>query len=122
METERLLEKFTEAAREAFDPALTGVHLHGSLAMGCFCPGASDVDLIVVTAAPPGPLTPAFPPLPPFGGLLVRVLPALPGAGNFFAEKWKACLTSAVDVLYSNHGKRTFHQKGDDHETEGRRP
>lgn len=53
METERLLEEFTAAAREVFGPPLTGVYLHGSLAMGCFCPGASDVDLIVVTAAPP---------------------------------------------------------------------
>lgn len=53
METERLLEEFTGAAREAFGPALTGVYLHGSLAMGCFCPGASDLDLLVVTAAPP---------------------------------------------------------------------
>lgn len=54
MPIEKLLEEFTEAAREAFGPALTGVYLHGSLAMGCFCPGASDVDLIVVTADPPG--------------------------------------------------------------------
>lgn len=54
METERLLKDFVSAAREAFGPALTGVYLHGSLAMGCFCPGASDVDLIVVTDTPPG--------------------------------------------------------------------
>ena len=54
METELLLKDFVSAAREAFGPALTGVYLHGSLAMGCFCPGASDVDLIVVTDSPPG--------------------------------------------------------------------
>lgn len=54
MPIEKLLEEFTAAAREEFGPTLTGVYLHGSLAMGCFCPGTSDVDLIVVITAPPG--------------------------------------------------------------------
>lgn len=53
MPIEKLLEAFTAAAREVFGPALTGVYLHGSLAMGCFCPDTSDVDFIVVIASPP---------------------------------------------------------------------
>jgi predicted nucleotidyltransferase len=34
---------------------LVGVYLHGSLAMGCFNPERSDVDLLVVTREPPAP-------------------------------------------------------------------
>ncbi len=33
-------------------PALVGVYLHGSLALGCFNPARSDIDLLVVTRAP----------------------------------------------------------------------
>lgn len=43
-----LLNRFTEAAREAFGGGLTGVYLHGSAAMGCFHPERSDLDLILV--------------------------------------------------------------------------
>jgi Domain of unknown function (DUF4111)/Nucleotidyltransferase domain len=35
--------------------ALVGVYLHGSLALGCFNPALSDVDLLVVTKAPLSP-------------------------------------------------------------------
>ncbi|MFC0335624.1 aminoglycoside adenylyltransferase domain-containing protein [Paenibacillus sepulcri] len=34
--------------KEAMKDNLTGVYLHGSLAMGCFNPGRSDIDLLVV--------------------------------------------------------------------------
>ncbi len=43
-----ILDRFVEAAREAFGTDLTGVYLHGSLAMGCFREDKSDIDLIVV--------------------------------------------------------------------------
>lgn len=39
---------FVSLCREVLADALTGVYLHGSLAMGCFNPVTSDVDLIVV--------------------------------------------------------------------------
>ena len=39
---------FVCLCREVLADALTGVYLHGSLAMGCFNPVTSDVDLIVV--------------------------------------------------------------------------
>lgn len=54
MDTERLLAEFAAAARDTLGDALAGVYLHGSLAMGCFCPGVSDVDLIVVSDTVPG--------------------------------------------------------------------
>ena len=40
---------FVSLCREVLADALTGVYLHGSLAMGCFNPVTSDVDLIVVS-------------------------------------------------------------------------
>ena len=40
---------FVSLCREVLADALTGVYLHGSLAMGCFNPVTSDVDLIVDT-------------------------------------------------------------------------
>ncbi len=45
---QRILECFVERAREIFEGNLTGVYLHGSLAMGCFRQDKSDIDLIVV--------------------------------------------------------------------------
>src|SRR5690349_21316730 len=32
--------------------AITGIYLHGSLAMGCFNPARSDLDVLVVTECP----------------------------------------------------------------------
>lgn len=43
-----LLERFVEKSREILGAELTGVYLHGSMAMGCFLPDKSDIDLIVV--------------------------------------------------------------------------
>lgn len=45
---QKTLDCFVEKAREIFGGNLTGVYLHGSLAMGCFCQDKSDIDLIVV--------------------------------------------------------------------------
>lgn len=50
---EALLERFALLCRETFGDELTGVYLHGSMAMGCFHPQRSDLDLIVVVEAPP---------------------------------------------------------------------
>ena len=49
MVCEKLLSRFTAAAKDAFGEALTGVYLHGSAVMGCFHPERSDLDLILVT-------------------------------------------------------------------------
>lgn len=38
----------TQAAKDILGESLTGVYLHGSLAMGCFNPEKSDIDLILV--------------------------------------------------------------------------
>lgn len=43
-----ILEAFTAGTREIIGAQLTGIYLHGSLAMGCFNPKKSDIDLIVV--------------------------------------------------------------------------
>jgi hypothetical protein len=40
---------FVETLRQSFSDNLIGVYLHGSLAMGCFNPERSDVDLLVIT-------------------------------------------------------------------------
>lgn len=45
---QNLLDDFTAMCAEILDGALTGVYLHGSMAMGCFNPKKSDIDLIVV--------------------------------------------------------------------------
>lgn len=45
---EDLLNSITLAAKDILGEALTGVYLHGSLAMGCFNPAKSDIDLILV--------------------------------------------------------------------------
>lgn len=49
---ERLLSALTRLCRETLSPWLTGVYLHGSLAMGCFRWAVSDVDLLLVTRSP----------------------------------------------------------------------
>ena len=43
-----VLDDFIAAAREIIGGQLTGAYLHGSLAMECFNPDKSDIDLIVV--------------------------------------------------------------------------
>ena len=48
MDAERLLGAFVEQSRAILGENLVGVYLHGSLAMGCFNPRSSDVDLLVV--------------------------------------------------------------------------
>lgn len=47
-----LLDSITDKSRQIFQDALTGVYLHGSLAMGCFHPVRSDLDFIVVLREP----------------------------------------------------------------------
>jgi predicted nucleotidyltransferase len=46
------LAEFVQAFQAALGEALTGIYLHGSLAMGCFNPSSSDVDILVVVGAP----------------------------------------------------------------------
>lgn len=43
-----LLDSITLAAKDILGDVLTGIYLHGSLAMGCFNPEQSDIDLILV--------------------------------------------------------------------------
>lgn len=52
MRYQHLLDQLIAAAKEIFGTQLTGIYLHGSLAMGCFHPGISDIDLIVVVEQP----------------------------------------------------------------------
>lgn len=54
MDCDTLLKALVEAAKGAFGANLTGVYLHGSLAMGCFNPNKSDIDLLVVVETAPG--------------------------------------------------------------------
>lgn len=48
MEYTGLLNEITDASRQIFGEKLVGVYLHGSLAMGCFNPEKSDIDLLLV--------------------------------------------------------------------------
>lgn len=48
MQYQHLLEAFVAITRETMGEALTGVYLHGSLAMHCFNPDKSDIDLLLV--------------------------------------------------------------------------
>lgn len=45
---ERFLNTFVERTNERLGGNLVGIYLHGSLAMGCYYSGRSDVDLLVV--------------------------------------------------------------------------
>lgn len=43
-----ILDRITDDCRTILAEELTGIYLHGSLAMGCFNPKKSDIDLIIV--------------------------------------------------------------------------
>ena len=43
-----LIDKIVDISKQIFGAELTGVYLHGSMAMGCFHPDKSDIDLILV--------------------------------------------------------------------------
>ncbi len=45
---QNILDKLVEESKKIFGAELTGIYLHGSMAMGCFCPDKSDIDLIIV--------------------------------------------------------------------------
>ncbi len=48
-----LIRRFVQMSRDVFGDNLTGVYLHGSLAMGCFQPEKSDIDLLLVAEQEP---------------------------------------------------------------------
>lgn len=48
----RYVDGFTTLLANLLGPSLTGVYLHGSLAMGCYTPPGSDIDIIAVVDAP----------------------------------------------------------------------
>lgn len=48
MQYQELLENMVQGCKRIFEANLTGIYLHGSLAMGCFNPKKSDIDLIIV--------------------------------------------------------------------------
>ncbi|MBP3651390.1 MAG: DUF4111 domain-containing protein [Clostridia bacterium] len=50
---QNLLLHFTQMSHHIFGDHLTGVYLHGSLAMGCFNPQKSDLDLLLVVDEEP---------------------------------------------------------------------
>lgn len=50
---QNLLKHFTQMSQMIFGDHLTGVYLHGSLAMGCFNPQKSDLDLLLVVDEEP---------------------------------------------------------------------
>ena len=52
LETDNLLNSFVEQSKDILQDNLVGVYLHGSLAMGCFNPSRSDIDLIIVVDEP----------------------------------------------------------------------
>lgn len=45
---QNVLDKIADVCREIFEVNLTGIYLHGSMAMGCFQPNKSDIDLLIV--------------------------------------------------------------------------
>jgi predicted nucleotidyltransferase len=50
--TRSQVEGFLNILREALGNNLVGVYLHGSLALGCFNPERSDIDVLVITKQP----------------------------------------------------------------------
>ena len=52
MDLDSLINSFVERSKDILGENLVGIYLHGSLAMGCFNPLRSDVDLIVVVNEP----------------------------------------------------------------------
>ena len=48
MPYQNIIDAFIAAAKEIIGEQLTGIYLHGSLAMGCFNPEKSDIDLIII--------------------------------------------------------------------------
>lgn len=45
---QNILDKIVDKSKQIFGADLTGVYLHGSMAMGCFQPDKSDIDFIIV--------------------------------------------------------------------------
>ncbi len=45
---QNILDEIVDKSKMIFKEDLTGIYLHGSLAMGCFNPSKSDIDLIIV--------------------------------------------------------------------------
>jgi hypothetical protein len=54
-DVQRYLDEVVRTLHDHLAEALIGVYLHGSLAMGAFTPGRSDVDVLAICGAPPGP-------------------------------------------------------------------
>ena len=52
MQTDRLINEFTERSKRILKDNLAGVYLHGSSVMECFNPEKSDIDLIIVVDRP----------------------------------------------------------------------
>ncbi len=48
-----VIERFSQLCQDTFGDNLLGVYLHGSLAMGCFHPAKSDLDLLVAVESEP---------------------------------------------------------------------
>lgn len=48
LDVEKILDYIVARYREILQENLTGIYLHGSLAMGCFNPNSSDIDFLVV--------------------------------------------------------------------------
>ena len=48
--------QFVQALKTILNDNLTGIYLHGSLAMGCFNPQSSDIDILVTTQNPIAPV------------------------------------------------------------------
>ncbi|MGO4530508.1 aminoglycoside adenylyltransferase domain-containing protein [Paenibacillus sp. 2TAF8] len=48
MEEKAVLSRIVDILKEELTDALTGVYLHGSMALGCFHPQQSDIDILVV--------------------------------------------------------------------------
>ena len=52
LEAYNLINSFAEQSKDILKENLVGIYLHGSLAMGCFNPQKSDIDIIIVVNEP----------------------------------------------------------------------
>ena len=60
-QVEKLIGELAEQTKQILRDNLTGIYLHGSAVMGCFNPGKSDIDLIIVAERPlPDPIKKAY--------------------------------------------------------------
>ena len=106
-----LLRAFVQSFRAALAEKLSGVYLHGSLAMGCFNPLSSDVDILVVVTQPLSDATKYE-----IGRILLQLSDEFPGNGIEMSVLTVECLRNfrhpAPYELHFSDGNKADYAQG----------